>query len=252
MEPAQQEDTMNIERSKILDKIRALFAKTVEAGCSEAEALSALAKARAMMDAYEVTEDDLALTKEEKAVLQAGDRGNDLHGIQFALVNAICEFTDTQGWRSGRVRGDDANGYQFTFCGLKSDVDLAHYLLGALTPFVQDELVNHLAASLAPRDMRRRTINDFVLGITSRISERMHEIVEQSKAQQTSNSRALVVVKSGIVKAAMKANDIRLRVCCGGDRVGGDPRAFAAGRAAGDRASFGRPVTGSTKALLAG
>jgi hypothetical protein len=237
-------------RQSVVDKIKALFAKTIENGCSEAEAMAALAKPQAMRDAYEVTDEELALTKEEKAVLQAGDRGNDPHGIQFALVNAVCTFTDTQGWRSGRVRGDDANGYKFTFCGLKSDVDLAHYLLGALTPFVQDELVNHLATSLAPRDMRRRTINDFVLGITSRISERMCEIVEQSKAQQTSNSRALVVVKSDIVKAAMKANDIRLRICSGGDRVGGDPHAFAAGRAAGDRASFGRPVTGSTKALL--
>jgi Protein of unknown function (DUF2786) len=249
MAPAQQEDTVN-SRQSVVDKIKALFAKTVENGCSEAEAMAALAKAQAMRDAYEVTDEELALTKEERAVLQAGDRGNDPHGIQFALVNAVCTFTDTQGWRSGRVRGAAANGYQFTFCGLKSDTDLAHYLLGSLTQFVQDELVDHLATSLAPRDMRRRTINDFVAGIALRISERMCEIVEQSKAQQTSNSRALVVVKSNIVKAAMKANDIRIRACSGGDRVGGDPRAFAAGRAAGDRASFGRAVAGSTRALL--
>lgn len=239
-------------RQSIVDKIKALFAKTIENGCSEAEAMAALAKAQAMRDAYEVTDEELALTKEEKAVLHAGDRGNDPHGIQFALVNAICTFTDTQGWRNGRVRGYAAKGYQFTFCGLKPDTDLAHYLLGSLTQFVQDELVNHLATSLAPRDMRRRTINDFVAGITSRLSERMHKIVRQSKAQQTSNSRALVVVKSDIVKAAMKANDIRLRACSGGDRVSGDPRAFAAGRAAGDRASFGRPVAASAKTLLGG
>jgi hypothetical protein len=226
-------------RQSIVDKIKALFAKTIENGCSEAEAMAALAKAQAMRDAYEVTDEELALTKEEKAVLHAGDRGNDPHGIQFALVNAICTFTDTQGWRNGRVRGYAAKGYQFTFCGLKPDTDLAHYLLGSLTQFVQDELVNHLATSLAPRH-------------TSRLSERMHEIVRQSKAQQTSNSRALVVVKSDIVKAAMKANDIRLRACSGGDRVSGDPRAFAAGRAAGDRASFGRPVAASAKALLGG
>jgi hypothetical protein len=235
---------MTVERTKLIEKVRALVSKTIENGCSEPEAMAALAKAQAMRDAYVVTDEELALTKDEKAVLHAGDRGNDPHGIQFTLANAIAEFTDTKAWRTGRVRGNDAKGYQFTFCGLKSDTDLAHFLLDTLTAFVQDELVNHLAISPGSRHMRRRTINDFVAGITSRINQRMRKIVEQSKPKQASNSRALVVAKSAIVQAMMEANDIRLRSCSGGDRVGGDPHAFAAGRAAGARASFGRPVTG--------
>jgi len=44
---------------KTLNKIRALLAKTIENGCTEAEAMAAIEMARAMMDAYEVTEADL-------------------------------------------------------------------------------------------------------------------------------------------------------------------------------------------------
>jgi hypothetical protein len=234
---------MNIERSKILDKIRALFAKTVEAGCSEAEALSALAKARAMMDAFEVSENNLALTKEEKAILHESEKGNDPHGIQFNLMTAIAEFTDTKAWRRGRVRGEGAGGYAFVFLGLKSDTDLAHYLLAALTRFVQAELADFLVKHDAPRGQRRRAINGFVEGATSRISERLEALVLKSKKVATSNSRALVVVKSAIVAAAIKEHDIHIR-SCGSCRVT-DAGSIAAGRTAGDRASLGRPIGAS-------
>ena len=63
-------------REHLLDKIRALLSKTTENGCTEAEALTALAKARAMMDAYEVTETDLQLTKAEAAVLLEDPEGS--------------------------------------------------------------------------------------------------------------------------------------------------------------------------------
>ena len=57
---------MTTERESVLNKIRALLAKTIENGCSEAEAMAALGKAQAMKDAYAVTEAELNLTKEEK------------------------------------------------------------------------------------------------------------------------------------------------------------------------------------------
>ena len=61
---------MTTQRDRLLDKIRGLLAKKIENGCSEPEALSALSMARAMMDAYAVTETELNLTKEEKAILR--------------------------------------------------------------------------------------------------------------------------------------------------------------------------------------
>jgi Protein of unknown function (DUF2786) len=67
---------MTTEREGLLDKIRALLAKTVAAGCTESEALAALSKGRALMDAHCVTEAELKLTKEEKAILRREPRGS--------------------------------------------------------------------------------------------------------------------------------------------------------------------------------
>src|SRR6476660_3391736 len=57
------ENVMTINRDSLVEKIRALMSKTIENGCTEHEALAALDKTRAMMDAYEVTEADLQLTQ---------------------------------------------------------------------------------------------------------------------------------------------------------------------------------------------
>jgi hypothetical protein len=56
-------------RESLLDKIRALLAKTTANGCTESEMLAALAKARAMRDAYAITDDELQLARDEAAVL---------------------------------------------------------------------------------------------------------------------------------------------------------------------------------------
>jgi hypothetical protein len=58
---------MTQKREDLLAKIRALLSKTIEAGCTEGEAMLALQKARAMMDVYDVSDEELQLTKEEKA-----------------------------------------------------------------------------------------------------------------------------------------------------------------------------------------
>jgi hypothetical protein len=82
---------MTIERESLLNKIRALLAKTMENGCSEPEALTALDKARAMMDAYAVSESELSLTKEEKAILRREPPDSkDPHRIKWFLSRAVA------------------------------------------------------------------------------------------------------------------------------------------------------------------
>jgi hypothetical protein len=50
----------------------------------------------------------------------------------------------------------------------------------------------------------------------------------------------------------MKDNGIRLRMCSSSAPSTFDAAAHAAGRAAGDRANFGRPVTGAASVLRIG
>jgi hypothetical protein len=120
---------MSTNRESLLDKMRALLAKTRKNGCTESEELAALVKVRAMRDAYCVTDDELQLTKNEEAVLreEAPDQ-NDPHKIKWWLACAVAQFCDCKVWRV------PSGG--FMFCGMESDVQWASWLLDHLTDFV--------------------------------------------------------------------------------------------------------------------
>lgn len=90
---------MTTNREKLVAKIRALMSKTVENGCTKAEAMSALSMAQAMMDAYEVTEDEVNETKQESAVKETMKDMRDPHHIRAHLTVKISAFTNTKCWR---------------------------------------------------------------------------------------------------------------------------------------------------------
>ena len=78
-------------REKVIEKIKALLNKTVDNGCSEEEMGAALDKARAWMDAHEITEDELRLTKEEEAVLRSEPPDSlDPHNIKWHLMGPVA------------------------------------------------------------------------------------------------------------------------------------------------------------------
>jgi len=232
-------------RESLLDKIRALLSKTTENGCTENEALAALDKARAMMDAYEVTEADLQLSKAEAAVLRSEPAGSrDPHNIKWYLCSAVADFCDCKAWRSRKTGG-------LVFCGMQSDAQFATWLLDSLAGFVQGELMKHLMGNLAPRGERRLVINGFVAGCTGRISARLQELTAQSKVVASSNSRALVITKTAAIKATLDKAGIKLR-SGRSSSVRLDGASYRAGQSAGDRASFGRPVTGQAATLRLG
>jgi len=238
---------MTIERESILNKIHGLLAKTMENGCSEAEAMAALGKAQAMKDAYAVTEAELNLTKEEKAILRREPPGTkDPHRIKWFLVGAVSKFCNCEHWRQFR-----RDGGGLVFCGLPSDAQFATWLLDTLANFVQAELFNHLMDAAPGNEERREAIRGFVLGITDRISERLRELYEQSEARATSNAKALVVVKDAAINAKMDELGIHLSACSGSCGAF-DGSSYNAGRAAGNRASFGRPVSGRNATLRLG
>jgi hypothetical protein len=126
-------------------------------------------------------------------------------------------------------------------------------LLDHLAAFVLTELANHLMGDIAIGMPRRKVINGFVDGITGRISERLRELSKPPAAASSTdtNSRALVVIKQTLIKAKLAELGIKLRTGSSSSRQH-DEGSFAAGRSAGDRASFGRPVSGRAASLRIG
>jgi hypothetical protein len=234
-------------RNSIIDKIKALLAKTTENGATEAEMLSALDKASAMMDAYDISDEELQIAKDE-AVTQHEDPPDlkDPHSIKWRLSYAVAQFCGVQIFRSRHETG-------LRCIGMPSDVQFAMWLLDTLADFVFAELYAHLIGCLAPKRERRVIMRSFTQACCDRITDRLLALIERSKKACTSNGRELVVVKDAAIKEFMKDHNIHLRTCSGGCSSSNvDLAAQAAGHAAGDRASFGRPVTGAAGILRIG
>jgi hypothetical protein len=132
---------MTQKREELLAKIRALLSKTIEAGCTESEAMAALQKAQAMMDVYDVSDEELQLVKEEKATAQFYEE-HDPHGVKRGLAYAVNKFAGTMCWT---YRGEGKRA----ICGLPADVEFAEFLLGALDEFVKREYVRFAITSAA-------------------------------------------------------------------------------------------------------
>jgi hypothetical protein len=225
------------------------LSKTTENGCTQEEELAALTKARAWMDAYEVTKADLQLAKDEGVIMRKGP-ADDPHNIKYFLIGSIAKFCDCKGWR-----GRDG---KLVFLGLPSDARFASWLLDHLASFVLTELAGHLMSDIAAGATRRQVINGFVDGITGRISERLYELCKPAPSRTmaftpaaSTNNRALVAMKQTLIKAKLDELGIRLVTGSVSHRQQ-DAGSYTAGRSAGDRASFGRPVSGRAATLRIG
>jgi hypothetical protein len=234
-------------RSSILEKVKALHAKTKANGATEHEELAALAKARALMDAYDIPESELAELRDEEAVGHSEPPDTlDPHRLKWQLSEGIQPFCNVLIYHSRKKNG-------LSVIGLRSDVDYALYLLDHLSDFIIRQLYAHLITSLAPPSERRIKIRSFTTEACQRLNERMSELVEQSKTARTSNGRELAVIQDAAIKDYLVKHNLRLHACSGGPTsTNYDAEAGAAGRPAGDRASFGRPVTGAAGVLRIG
>ena len=142
------------DRNSIIEKIKALLAKTTANGATEAEMMSALDKASAMMDAYDVSDADVQITKAEAAALHADPSDlKDPHQIKWRLCHAVSAFCNVQIYRS---RGETG----LKCIGMASDAQFAMWLLDSLADFVFHELYRHLVGmpGAEEREADRHTV----------------------------------------------------------------------------------------------
>jgi hypothetical protein len=244
---------MTEDRDKLFARIKALMAKTVEAGCTEAEALAFAEKARELIERYQI---DLGVEeiKREGFITKAID----IVPLRFAFARrillAINEFCEVRTWYMMFFR-------KIEILGLRSDAEFAAYLIESLTNFALAGADMHVAVerkralargepltSAQSREARR----SYFVGCAYRVSQRLREMAAQRKAQAArpgSHGALVVLDKRHLVQAEMDRLGIKLR--SGSSLTGGrDHGAFAAGAAHGAKATFGRPVAGGHVAGL--
>src|SRR3954468_15570992 len=103
------------ELSKVKGRIRTLAAKTVERGCSEAEALAAAAKVGELLEVYGLAMSEVELREEACEQRRFGVPGPQRIALRW-LFPALLRFSECRGWTDGRA--------DFVIYGLAPDVQL--------------------------------------------------------------------------------------------------------------------------------
>jgi len=230
-------------RKRTIERIKALLSKTTANGCSEAEALAAIAKAHELMDAHDVHEADITFGGEQ--VVQAKGEYTKVNYIPGWLAVQVAKYCNCKVWRNKRTNGQD-----IVFLGLESDALLAQWMLNTLVDYVKRGAKTFIkSVEILGLDTRTKNLHrkSFERGCISRINERLKELTSEASHATVANGHgaqaSLVVVKGALVDKAFA--DLNLRLTNGRrTRHAANGDAFSAGREAGNGATFGRPVNG--------
>lgn len=211
---------MNDTRKKLLERVKAILSKTMENGCTEGEAMAALAKAREMMATYEIDEKELDEVAEKAQIHKTAP--NDPYDIKNGLSVNVGRFTRCKAFR------DREN--VINFAGKQSDIIFATWLLDTLQRFVMRELRQYQKKLITEKGINHSnnlTSASFVAGCAHRINEKLEELapIDWAKTQD------LIVKELNMSLVKSRGPGRRL-----------SEKAAAAGMKAGDHARFDRPV----------
>lgn len=231
------------ELGKVKARIRALAAKTVERGCSEAEAMAAAAKVGELLDVYGLSMSEVELREEACVQRRAAFSGPARVALRW-VYPALLRFCECRGWTDGR--------HDFVLFGLEPDVQMAEWLLHVVARALAHEEARYRAgpAYAARREAPQAVLRSFRYGFADRLSKRLDELADARAAAmaerraaegQGSRSTALVVAKERKLDEAFRGLGVRLRTTYSSATVR-DRGAFRSGAEAGARVGLDRPV----------
>jgi uncharacterized protein DUF2786 len=215
---------------KLRMRIQALRAKTIDNGCTEGEALSAAAKVAELLDRY-----DLSLTDVEIREAPCERREFETHRKKRIplddCIGAVANFCDCRVWREKNQAGEA----RYVFFGLRSDIEVAHYLTELIDTAVRSELGRYKTTReyLQFRHKERHMANgSFALGMVASIADKLTAMKAERDKVNYGTGRALVVLKAAIIDDELGKLGLRLRVQRGASRMV-STTAFEAGSVAG-------------------
>jgi hypothetical protein len=211
-------------------RIRGLRAKTTDNGCTEAEALSAAAKVAELLDRY-----DLSLSDVEIRHAQCEQRAYETRRRKRIplddCIGAIANFCDCRVWREKSQSGNA----RYVFFGLRSDIEVAHYLSELIDDTIRFELGRYKISPAYRRfrhQDRHMANTSFNLGIVASIADKLTAMKKERDAVNNGTGRDLVVLKTSVVDAELERLDLKLRTVPSTSRTV-SPMAYEAGETAG-------------------
>lgn len=224
-------------RGKIAKQVAALLAKNLENGATEHEAFAAAQKARELIDKYGLSKEAIEHDVETIGIHAVKRDNYKTFVIKDQLADYVARYCDSKVWI-------DRKAGTTTFFGMGQDRAFAGWLLESLDLFVRNQTVTFMEAKgfkagAGPWDMQK----GFMTGCIARIQQRLHMLAEERirTSKPGGRGKSLVHVKMGLVEATYA----KLNIPTAKEKIAskkGDSRSFSAGVAAGDRATFNRPL----------
>jgi hypothetical protein len=218
------------ELDKLKGRIQGLRAKTIDNGCTEAEALLAAAKVAELLDRYDLSLTDVEI-REAPCEQRAYETRRKKRIPLDDCIGAIANFCDCRVWREKNAEGEA----RYVFFGLRSDVEVAHYLTEVVDAAVRSELgrFKTSAAYQRFRHQDRHVANaSFTLGMVASIADKLTAMKAGRDQANNSTGRGLVVLKAAVVDAELEKLNLKLRTARRPSRMV-SPTAYEAGEAAG-------------------
>lgn len=194
---------------KLRTRIQGLRAKTIDNGCTEGEALAAAAKVAELLDRY-----DLSLTDVELREAPCERRAYETHRKKRIplddCIGAIADFCDCRVWRE-KNRASEA---RYVFFGLRSDIEVAHYLTELIDTAVRSELGRYKTTSdyRQFRHQERHVANaSFALGMIASIADKLTAMKAARDEVNILTGRDLVVLKAAVVDIELEKLGLKLQ-----------------------------------------
>jgi hypothetical protein len=226
---------------RLKTRIQGLRSKTMDNGCTEAEALLAAAKVAELLDRY-----DLSLTDVEIRNAQCEQRYYETQRKKRIplddCIGDIADFCDCRVWRE---KGHSDNP-RYVFFGLGSDIEVAHYLTELIDNAVRSELgrYKNSAGYRRFRHQDRYMANaSFTLGMVASLAEKLTTMKRERDAVRNGTGRDLVVLKASVVDAELATLDLKLRTLPGTTRMV-SPTAYEAGATVGASLTINPEIRG--------
>lgn len=218
---------MSVELDKLKTRLKALRAKTIANGCTEAEALSAAAKVAELLDRHDLSLSDLDM-RETPCVQIAVETNKKQRQPMSACVGAIADYCDCKAWREKDPRGR----IRYVFFGLPPNAEMArtiHEMIDAAMQVAWQDYVRKQRFIRHGQDEK----SAFLFGMAVSIADQLATMkADRDEALRVSSGRDLVVVRHAVVEAAFDTLGLALREGQpSGKKLAAD--AFEAGHAAG-------------------
>lgn len=217
---------------RVIQRIQALRARTVDRGCTEAEAMLAAAKVSELLDRHDLTLDEVAVRRSDCEGVNVAT-GRKRRAPVDSCMPPIAAFCDCRVWSE---QGHDGV-LRFVFFGLKADVEAARFLhdLIEATFDTENTAFRRGEIYLAQRGgQRRMAFNSFQIGLAGGISGKLAALkATRQSAGAKSTGFDLVAVKHSVVDEEIDRLGLNFTTRAATSRryVHGD--AYDAGKAAG-------------------